>query len=142
MFRRANQLYAGGGAGVAEGLKEFDRERFNIQKGFEWAAAPGADAGSGAAALCSSYASGGAHLLSLREHPRERLRWFTKALDAARRAGDREAEVSHLENIGVAYGNMGDPRRSIEYHEQQLSFAREIGSRFAESNALGHLGAN
>lgn len=137
VLRRANRLYAGGGAG----LKEFDRERFNIEKGFEWVVAPGADTITGAAALCSSYASGGAHLLSLREHPRECLHWFTRALDATRRAGDREAEVSHLENIGVAYGNMGDPHASIEYHERQLSLAREIGSRFAEAHALGQLGA-
>ncbi len=35
---------------------------------------------------------------------------------------------------------LGDARKAIEYYEQQLTIAREIGDRRGEGNALGNLG--
>ncbi len=45
-----------------------------------------------------------------------------------------------LGNLGIAYKNLGDPRKAIEYYEQALVIAREIGDRKGEGNQLGNLG--
>ncbi len=39
-------------------------------------------------------------------------------------------------NLGNAYADLGEPRRAIEYYEQHLAIAREIGDRRGEGNAL------
>jgi len=42
--------------------------------------------------------------------------------------------------MGNAYVALGDARKAIEFHEQYLLIAREIGDRRGEGNALGSLG--
>ncbi|MDT5296717.1 MAG: hypothetical protein QOJ76_3597 [Acidobacteriota bacterium] len=39
-------------------------------------------------------------------------------------------------NLGLAYADLGETRRAIEFHEQHLAIAREIGDRGGEGNAL------
>ena len=46
-----------------------------------------------------------------------------------------------LGNLGNAYNNLGDPRKAIEYYEQALKIAKEIGDRFGEGSDLGNLGS-
>ena len=43
-------------------------------------------------------------------------------------------------NLGVAYADLGEVRRAIEYYEQQLEITREIGDRRGEGNALANMG--
>ena len=38
-------------------------------------------------------------------------------------------EGVHLGNLGNAYADLGEPRKAIEYYEQALKIAREIGDR-------------
>jgi tetratricopeptide (TPR) repeat protein len=45
-----------------------------------------------------------------------------------------------LDNLGLAYAALGEPRRAIEYYQQALAIAREIGDRRGEGNRLGNLG--
>ena len=45
-----------------------------------------------------------------------------------------------LGNLGIAYNNLGDPRKAIEYYEKALKIAQEIGDRRGEGNQLGNLG--
>jgi tetratricopeptide (TPR) repeat protein len=45
-----------------------------------------------------------------------------------------------LGNLGTAYLNMGQVEKAIEYHEQALVIAKEIGDRRGEGNAFGNLG--
>jgi hypothetical protein len=40
----------------------------------------------------------------------------------------------------MAYRVLGEPGRAIEFCEQHLVIAREIGDRLGEGNALGNLG--
>ncbi|MCI0489661.1 MAG: tetratricopeptide repeat protein [Blastocatellia bacterium] len=40
------------------------------------------------------------------------------------------------DNLGLAYRRLGEYRRAIEFHEQSLAIAREIGHRLGEGNAL------
>lgn len=133
-------LYALGGSGLDGGLRMFDEAWDNIQKAYECAVAP-ASRNSEADEMCSLYTSTAASLLSLRRTPRERLRWFEGALEAARRVNDRRAEVRHLSNLGITYANLSEARRAIGFHEEQLRLAREIGDRYWEASALGQLGS-
>ncbi|MGQ0604367.1 MAG: tetratricopeptide repeat protein, partial [Anaerolineales bacterium] len=44
-----------------------------------------------------------------------------------------------LGNLGLAHAALGDARTAIEFYEQQLVIAREIGDRSGEGNALGNM---
>lgn len=134
----ANRLYLKGGESLGEALRLFDAEWGNIQAGFTWASDRSSQDET-AARLCDDLSAGG-HVLYLRQHPRERIRWLELALVAARQRGNRKREGFHLGNLGLAYAALGDPRRAIEYYEQHLAIARDIGHRRGEAEALGNLG--
>ncbi|HQE92986.1 MAG TPA: tetratricopeptide repeat protein [Anaerolineae bacterium] len=146
VLRAADDLYLQGNEGILAGLTLYDREVHNIHAGFAWASSPpptspppGGTEG-GRVALCSDYPDAGVYILDLRLHPRERIRWLEAALRAAREIGDRRGEGSDLNNLGLAYADLGDLHRAIEYHEQALVIAREIGDRRGEGADLGNLG--
>jgi tetratricopeptide (TPR) repeat protein len=67
-------------------------------------------------------------------------KYWTEALEIAKRLGDRRAEGRALGNLGVAYRSLGEYRRAIEYHEKHLAIARGVGDRRGEGAALGNLG--
>ena len=43
-------------------------------------------------------------------------------------------------NLGSAYAALGQPKKAIEFHEQHLAVAREIGDRQGEAIACWNLG--
>ena len=45
-----------------------------------------------------------------------------------------------MEIWGIAYSDLGEPKKAIEYYEQALKISREIGDRRGEGNDLGNLG--
>jgi len=45
-----------------------------------------------------------------------------------------------LGNLGLAYSDLGQVEKAIEYHEQALVISKEIGDRRGEGNHLGNLG--
>jgi tetratricopeptide (TPR) repeat protein len=135
----ADELYLKGGEHVALGLTLFDRERRNIEAGQAWAADCGADDPVGAR-LATRYPFVGAHILFLRQHPRQRIGWLETAATAARKADDRRGEGLAVGNLGTAYADLGQHHRAVEFYEQTLAIAREIGDRRSEGNALGNLG--
>ena len=53
--------------------------------------------------------------------------------------GDRRGEGNTLGNLGLAYADLGEIRRSIQFYEQRLAIAREIGDRRGEGNALWNM---
>ncbi len=139
VLQAANTLYKQGGEAQKRGLDKFDLEWDNIQVGQAWAEAH-TEADDTAAKLCNSYPHAGTHLLMLRQHPRERIRWNEDALAAARRLKDRVAEAGHLGGLGIAYAALGEFRHAIELQNQRLVIAREIGNRKDEAYALGDMG--
>ena len=139
LLRQAKELYKQGGEHVLRGLALFDREWPNIEAGQAWASTHAAQHDA-AAALCSDYPDAGAHILHLRQHPRDQIRWREAALSAARRLKRRSAEGTHLGNLGLAYYSQGEMRRAIEFYEQWLAITREIDDRRGEGQALGNLG--
>jgi len=52
----------------------------------------------------------------------------------------RRGEGNALGNLGIAYHTLGQMERAIEYHQQALATAQEIGDRHREGTHLGNLG--
>ena len=122
-----------------EGFMLFDTERANIDAGQSWAARQ-AGVSHGTARLCSDYPDSGAHYFGLREQLRKRVLWLEAALAASRLLEDRAAEARHMSNLGVAYVDLGEPRRAIQHYEDSIAIKRTIGDRRGEANTLGNLG--
>jgi tetratricopeptide (TPR) repeat protein len=139
VINNAQQLYLQGNDSVKHGLDLFDLEWKNIQVGQKWAEMH-ADQEDSSAQLCIDYADARAFLLSLRQHPRERIHWLEAALSAARRLKNRAAEGTTLGNLGNAYADWDEIYKAIEYYEQQLAIAREIGDQRGKVAAFGNLG--
>ena len=136
---QADGTYRSGGEGVLEGLRLFDRERAHIDAGQAWAAEHVAS-DDRSAILAQDYPIRAAYVLDLRQHPREKIRWLEASAEAARKLGNTDREGMALGNLGIAYADLGETRRAIEYYEQRLAIARETGDRRGEGNALGNLG--
>jgi len=138
VFGRCNQLFLHGGADLKSGLSLFETEQPNIQAGQKWAQQQAND-NEAAAQACNSYGWQG-HLLNLRFHPRDQIRWMEAALIAARQLKNRQAEGAHLTNLGLAYAGLGETRKAIEFYEQALVIDRKMGDRRGEGADLGCLG--
>ncbi|MCD4777934.1 MAG: tetratricopeptide repeat-containing protein, partial [Desulfobacterales bacterium] len=48
------------------------------------------------------------------------------ALVIAKEIGDRRGEGNHLGNLGLAYSDLGQVEKAIEYYEQALLIGKEI----------------
>jgi tetratricopeptide (TPR) repeat protein len=72
--------------------------------------------------------------------PTERVAWLETALSAAQGLGRKQAQGNHLGNLGNAYSALGEVARAIEYYEQALTIAREIGDRRGEAFTSWNLG--
>lgn len=148
----ANDQYLQGREDVARGLALFDAERAHIEAGQRWSSSPDLRGlgqsealhdpeglATAAVQLCNDYPNAGAHVLDLRLHPREHIRWLEDGLQAARQLCDRRGEGAALGNLGNAHHSLGDARTAIEFYEQQLVIAREIGYRRGEGSASWNL---
>jgi predicted ATPase/class 3 adenylate cyclase len=68
-------------------------------------------------------------------------RWFTRALELARRAGDRGREAALRNNLGavaISRGELGEAERQFA---EGLALAEAIGDRRRRADLLGNLGA-
>ncbi len=135
-----DELYKEGSELLLFGLALFDLEWGNIQAGHAWVVSQADAADADVPRLGMSYPDAGVYVLSLRQHSHDQIRWLETALDAARRLQDRKVEGATLCNLGIAYKNLGQTRRSIQLYEQALLIHREIGDRRGESYDLGNLG--
>jgi tetratricopeptide (TPR) repeat protein len=139
VLRVAKELFLEGHDAIVPGLKLFDDERPNIEAGQMWARTHAAQ-DSEAAYLSMMYPNAGVYVLAIRQHPRELIAWLEAQATAARQLKRRDAEGVALGNLGIAYADLGEARRAIEYHEKTLIVMQEIGDRRGEGVALGGLG--
>jgi tetratricopeptide (TPR) repeat protein len=139
LLSASNSLYIKGGSRILVGLALFDREQMNINAGQAWAD-KNLEIISSAANLCVSYPDAGVYILDLRLHPREKIAWLERGIEAARRSKDKTQEGFHLGNLGNAYVDLGETRKAIKYYDQALKILREIGDRRGEGANLGNLG--
>ncbi|MEG4537549.1 CHAT domain-containing protein [Microcoleus sp. M2_D5] len=68
------------------------------------------------------------------------LNSWQQALQIYRALKNRQGEGTALGSLGVAYINLGNNAKAIEYMEQSLAISREIQDRLGEGNALANLG--
>jgi len=134
---KVDHLYLNGGEYMLRGLELFDSERFHIEAAFEWLA-PRCDEVS--ASLLSSLVDAVVHISELRFNLRQRIRWLEGQRDAARIVKNRKGEGAALDNLGLAYNDLGEPYKAIEFHEQALVVVREIGDKCGECTTLDNLG--
>ena len=125
VLRNANESYQQGGESTREGLILLDSEWDNIQTGQTWATAF-MEVDNNAAQLCSDYPEAGVYILDLRQSFHNRIDWRESALAAARELKRRDAEAVHLGNIGIAYADLGNASKAIEYHNGHLKIAQEL----------------
>jgi len=140
VLSEAGECFLQGKEGVLKGLHLFDQEKANILAGQSWAEKNLEGNSSAAIDLCKSYPNAGVYVLGLRLSPRERIPWLETALEASRRSNDKAAEGTSLGNLGLAYFDLGDTRKTIDFYEQALQISREIGDRRGEGADLGNLG--
>ncbi len=135
----ANNLFLLGNDSLSIGLRLFDINWIGIQAGQKWAS-ENKSMNNEIAKICSNFSEAGS-ILGLRLYPLENSNWLEAALASARQINDRTAEGDHLSNLGLAYFDRGESRKSIEYYEQALKISREIGDRQGEGNNLDNLGS-
>jgi predicted HTH transcriptional regulator/tetratricopeptide (TPR) repeat protein len=136
----AENLYLQGSDALIHGLALFDLEWNNIQTGHSWVATQGVEADEDVTRLGITYPNVGIHLLQLRLHSREQIRWMEIALASSQRLNDRAGKGWALSNLGAAYEYLGDTQRAVQFNEQALLIDRERGDRRGEGASLGNLG--
>ena len=62
-----------------------------------------------------------------------------QALQIYRQIGDRANVGSALNNLGIAYSDLGDYQKAIDFHQQSLAIAKELGDRAGVGNTLNNL---
>jgi len=136
----ANTLLLKGGEDSTTGLQLFDNEWPNIQAAWAWAeAAIASDVG--AAGFCPAINDAGSHLLDLRQHPLERVRWLKTAIEVTQNvATNRLLECLLLANLGSAHLRLGQPHQAIKILQESLRIARELKNSYAAGVAFGSLG--
>lgn len=83
------------------------------------------------------------HYLERRSMFDDSINMSRLGLTAARRAGDQAGEASALGLLGMAYGQLDDTERSVDYLAQALLIRRALGgdeSRRSEARILNNLG--
>src|SRR5260370_12365498 len=139
VLKSAGDLYKRGGDNVVPAFSAFDVEWNNVSVGQAWAATT-AESDYAASLYCCYYPDVGLYLLDLRQHPSARIDWLEAALAAARRVGDRDAEMRHLGNLARAYFDVGDTSGAVQLSEKALAIAEEAGNHRYIGDALGNLG--
>lgn len=140
VLKVANLLYIKGGEAIKAGAALFDREWGNVQAAWAWLITQ-TDTMPSTLELCSHYPNELYLFAEFRQHPRERIAWLEVALVAAQKLGWKDAQSSHLSNLGTACSAIGEHRRAFELFEQSLSIFRVIGDRKSEAQTLNNLGA-
>jgi tetratricopeptide (TPR) repeat protein len=139
VLRAADDLYLQGGDEVLQGLALFDQEWLHIEVGQAWAVEHWTEDDAGAR-LCSAYPDAGAYVLPLRLHALEWIGWLETSVDAAQQLGDWHSQGNRLNNLGLAYTDLGEFQIAMNCHEKALVIWQEIGDWRGVGDTLGNLG--
>ncbi|HMD82664.1 MAG TPA: hypothetical protein VKE92_15215 [Anaerolineales bacterium] len=131
MLSGADDLYLAGGEKILLGLRLFDLEWDHIRTAQAWVAAT-RSTNRYSLELCTAFPNSGAYILSLRQHPRDKIQWQEIALAAAREIGDRRGEGNALFNMGLALEGLEEKDRALESVRQALQIYDAIESPVAE----------
>jgi tetratricopeptide (TPR) repeat protein len=139
-----DELYVKGGANYNAGLKLFDIEWLNIKNGHGWAEKRMMSKSiktKNILQMVSDYPAEGAFAMQLLMNPHERIRWLETAIIAAHQLGNKKSESTHLNNIGIAYCQLSEPVKAINFFQQSLSLSEENLNVFGKYKSLGNIGA-
>ena len=139
VLHEADALYEQGSEFLKRGLDLVDLEWLNIQAAQTWAATK-FESNRMACDLCNSFPDAGKYVLSLRQHPRERIRWSEAALAASKQMKRRKSVAKHLVALGDSYADLSEIHHSLDCYQQALEIARETKSSRGEADALVGLG--
>ena len=64
---------------------------------------------------------------------------FNQALSIRRQLNDRPGLIVTLNNLAIAYQNMGDPRKSLEYLTEIRGLLKDMGDRAKEASFLNNI---
>ena len=120
---------------MLEALEVFARERENLLAAVKWAY----DAKDWP--LVVRLAGNLAGFFNLRALWDDWVWTHERALEAARRAGDRHGEGVTLTNLGNVYADQGRWEEAIACYEESLRIKRELGDRHGEGTTLNNLGS-
>ncbi len=138
VLRSLNILYREGGAQAEIALIAFDCEKPNIVHA-RAEAEKCAHLDRNIAALCVSFARGGAALINLRFHPRERVRWIDAGIQASGQLGDRGIEARLWNDVGVCHAALGEMGEAQTSYRNALEICRDGQDHGALGAALGNL---
>ncbi|NJO83618.1 MAG: tetratricopeptide repeat protein [Blastochloris sp.] len=124
---------------MLQGLQSFDQEREQVNASWAWMqqSPPSAEIDS----LILDFADATAYIGDLRFDTRsERIPQLETVLAIVRRCGIKKGEKTALGNLGIAYGQIGDPMRAMAFYREQLRLAYETNNRHSQVNAYGNIG--
>ena len=133
--KEAEILYVKGD--VVPGLAIFDRERAQIEAAFAWLIECDDEAMAQQIVEIVSLTS---LTGDLRFSLHQKITWRESHLRASRLLRDRAAQVKALNDLASAYADLGEKLKAIDFYEQSLIIAREIGKHSGEACALSNLG--
>ncbi|MGH9803431.1 MAG: ATP-binding protein [Blastocatellia bacterium] len=139
VLHETDALYEQGGEFLTQGLELVDLEWLNVQTAQTWAATK-FESNQMACDLCNSFPDAGKYVLSLRQHPRERIRWSEAALSASKKMKRRKSVSKHLIALGDSYSDLSEVHHALDCYQQALEIARETKNRRAEADAMIGLG--
>lgn len=137
---RADALYRMGGKKAIQGLTLFDMEWGNIEHGQSWTVTETNSGNRALAEWCWKYADKSANCRSLRQYPKEALRWLLPACDAAHLLHRDKWEGNVLCNIGLYYEGLGQYRLAVRCHQRWLEISQGLQDRKAEGKAFCNMG--
>ena len=122
------------------GLARFDQERRQIDAAWHWLLTQSPT--NATDHLLIHLADATVYIGDLRYDLRhERIPQLQAQASAAQRLDHKEAQGTALGNVGLAYADLGEVTRAIDYYHQVLVIMRELGDRRGEGTALGNLGS-
>lgn len=138
LLRSLNALYRQGGPAAETALLLFDRNRIMITHArAEAEALVGLDAEP--STICASFARGGAALINLLFHPREKIRWIDAGIRSLEGPRDPALKARLLNDLGSCHAALGEFGPAKEYYEQSLKLGYETNDGGTIGAAMGNL---
>ncbi|PZV14547.1 MAG: hypothetical protein DCF20_12950 [Pseudanabaena sp.] len=66
--------------------------------------------------------------------------FYQQSLAITKQIGDRNGEARSLNNLGLAYNNLGQYQKAIDFYQQSLAIRKQIGDRNGEGRSINNLG--
>jgi tetratricopeptide (TPR) repeat protein len=138
LLRKCNDQYVQK-ENLLEGLRSFDFEWGNIKSAQGWVL-QNYDKDVKIEDLGLYYPLVGAGIFGVRQNPFERIKWLDLGLIIARKRNLIDHIEIFLNNLGLAYGTIGDYATAVVFFQQGLDLTVETGNMKARAACLGNLG--